>query len=646
MLRIIVVVLSFFLFTPFTHAAPPLEAYGHLPGVELVQLSPSGDRFAFIAVVGESRRLMVVSAKGETIFVVNVGDVKVRNLEWVGEDRILVWSTTTFDMSIEYNQSYEFYSVSNIDLKTRKISNIFASDKNVSHFVFGGAGVQQLDGHDYGYFVGLTFDFNHLRNAYEFVKDHRDLYRVDLSTSDKARVARGGEGPEYRWVMGLDGNVVAHSIYSDKDGRWRLYAGADEKKLLLEKVTPFGDLRLIGRGHNPDTVWISDGSSGITVTEEISLVDGKRETLFDGVNINGYLSDPVAGNYIGATTVEDPHAIFLDGRLQARMKATRKAFPNLQVHLVSYSKGLDRIIVKTDGGDDSGTYWMVNIATGQADPIGRPYPEIRAADVGPTQMIDYKAGDGLSIDAVLTLPPGRKPEKLPLVVLPHGGPIDVSDAIIFDWWAQAYASAGYAVLQPNYRGSGGHGKEFLQAGYGQWGRKMQTDLSDGVAALAAQGVINPKRVCIVGASYGGYAALAGVTLQHDIYRCAVSVAGPADLPELFRWEKERHGRVSDDTRYWRAVTGADQAGDAVMKTISPTYLAGQVNAPILLIHGKDDTVVPIEQSRLMESALKGANKPVEFIEMPGEDHWLSREETRKAMLKASVEFVRKYNPPD
>lgn len=135
-------------------------------------------------------------------------------------------------------------------------------------------------------------------------------------------------------------------------------------------------------------------------------------------------------------------------------------------------------------------------------------------------------------------------------------------------------------------------------------------------------------------------------MQPGIYRCAVSVAGPSDMPQFFRWQVNTKGYKSDNTRYWRAVTGADKEGDGVMKALSPANFAEQANAPILLMHGKDDTVVPIAQSEIMVSALRAAKKPVEFLEMAGEDHWLSREATRKAMLKASVAFVQKHNPPD
>jgi dipeptidyl aminopeptidase/acylaminoacyl peptidase len=305
---------------------------------------------------------------------------------------------------------------------------------------------------------------------------------------------------------------------------------------------------------------------------------------------------------------------------------------------------MKNLIVKTEGGQDSGTIWLVDIASGKATPLGSEYPEIKPEDVGPQQLFKYQAADGLALEGVLTLPPGRAAKNLPVIVMPHGGPIGVMDKLGFDWWAQALASRGYAVFQPNYRGSSGYGSALRDAGYGQWGHKMLSDMSEGLAALATQGFIDPKRACIVGASYGGYAALAGVTLQQGLYRCAVSVSGPANLQTFLDWEATRNGRVSDNARYWRKVTGADVAGDRSLRAISPALLADKADAPILLIHGRDDTRVPIEQSEEMNAALKHANKSVEFVELPREDHFLSREKTRIAMLQATVRFVEQYNP--
>jgi dipeptidyl aminopeptidase/acylaminoacyl peptidase len=234
---------------------------------------------------------------------------------------------------------------------------------------------------------------------------------------------------------------------------------------------------------------------------------------------------------------------------------------------------------------------------------------------------------------------------LPLVVLPHGGPesADVND---FDWWAQALAAQGYAVLQPNFRGSS-VSSQLVSAGYGEWGRKMQSDLSDGVRYLAEQGTIDPKRVCIVGASYGGYAALAGVTLQSGVYRCAVSVAGVADLKRMLKWTDFSMGRGNSVAqRYWDRFMGVSGASDPVLSAISPIEHVSAVNVPVLLIHGKDDTVVPYEQSQVMLDALKRAGKSVELVTLKNEDHWLSRSATRLQMLEATVAFLKANNLPD
>jgi dipeptidyl aminopeptidase/acylaminoacyl peptidase len=257
------------------------------------------------------------------------------------------------------------------------------------------------------------------------------------------------------------------------------------------------------------------------------------------------------------------------------------------------------------------------------------------------KMVRYKAADGTDIDAVLTLPPGRPTHKLPVVVFPHGGPTS-RDYPKFDWWAQAFASRGYALLQPNFRGSSGYSVAFERAGHGEWGRKMQTDISDGLAYLAREGIADPERACIMGASYGGYAALAGVTLQQGVYRCAVAVAGISNLAKFASDEVIESGFNSMYRRVLRSEIGSGRD----LAAVSPIRFASSVNVPVLLIHGKDDVVVPYEQSSDMANALRAAGKKVEFVTLAHEDHWLSRSETRLAMLKAAVAFVEMNNPPD
>ena len=353
---------------------------------------------------------------------------------------------------------------------------------------------------------------------------------------------------------------------------------------------------------------------------------------------------------LGAVLVDDNDSIMFDPALERHYRSIAKAFSGHSVRLASASDDMNTIVLHVAGKDTAGTWQLVDFKTGKATPVADDYPKIPDDMIGSARMVDYRAADGLALQGVLTLPPGLAPHNLPLIVLPHGGP-ESRDRVHFDWLAQAFAVHGYAVFQPNFRGSSGYGEAFRNAGFGEWGRKMQTDITDGVAALAAQGVIDPHRACIVGASYGGYAALAGVTLQHGFYRCAASYGGVTDPRDLIYSQKshdtgDTKHYADTSTRFLLSYLGFQSPDDPGVATISPQEQAKNADAPILLIYGEKDTVVPPKQSTDMESALKHAGKPVEMIELDGEDHWLSRSETRLQMLKAIVAFVEKYNPPD
>jgi len=625
-------------------AAPPIEAYGRLPGVELLRISPSGERIALIGVLGEERRLVVLSADNKLLKTGVVGENKVRDLRWAGDDHLLITISATVNLQLDFGHSYELDSVLHVGMNDKAPWSVFGNAHGIEPTVRGYFGAAEQGGQWSGYFGGIT----EARDAGgDFVFDHgyADLYRVDLATRKTALVAKGS-GREHQWVVGADGTVIAHSEYNGTSGEWRMFVGPGtvNNHELIHKVSPTNDIDLIGAGRSAGSVLVLNRSGEADVAEEINLSEGKAQELFADNGVRGYRYDPVSRLLIGASLFEEPGELFFDRLPQARFAATRKAFPGLQVHLQSYTAGLSRMIVQTEGDGDSGTYWLVDIATENAMPLGYAYPAVKSADVGTTSVVKYQAADGLAMEGILTLPPGREPKSLPLVVMPHGGPMDVRDDLGFDWWAQAFASRGYAVFQPNYRGSSGVSAEFRRAGFGQWGKKMLSDIADGVAEIAKQHIVEPKRVCIVGASYGGYAALAGVTLQQGLYRCAVSVSGPANLLTFGVWQSNYYGYNNDTARYWRKLTGADPGGDSALRTISPALLADKADAPILLIHGKDDTRVPIEQSEQMAAALKRAGKIYEFTVLPREDHFLSREATRIAMLTAAVNFVQKYDP--
>jgi dipeptidyl aminopeptidase/acylaminoacyl peptidase len=232
----------------------------------------------------------------------------------------------------------------------------------------------------------------------------------------------------------------------------------------------------------------------------------------------------------------------------------------------------------------------------------------------------------LTIPAYVTLPHGSSGKNLPLIVMPHGGP-EARDVGGYDSWSQFLASRGYAVLQPQFRGSDGFGKTFRNAGRFQWGLASQNDITDGVKHLISTGVADANRVCIVGWSYGGYATLAGMTFSPELYKCGVAGAGVSDLPEMLAWVRKRMGRDMRDDDYWPRVMGHPIRDHDKLAATSPARFADKVRAPILLIHGKDDSTVPIVQSEIMAKALAQSNKQSQFIVISGDDHYLSKSST-------------------
>jgi dipeptidyl aminopeptidase/acylaminoacyl peptidase len=620
------------------HAAPPpVEAYGRLPAIESMQLSPSGKLVAYIATDHDARILVIGPPGGQPVDALKVGTAKVRDVRWAGEDHVIVTLSATINLGFFLGWEHELDSVIVVNPKTHKDISVFAGVRRVAPAVFGQYGIAQADGHWYGYYGGITVQTT--GNTHEIDHGYADLYRVDLDSGAVGYVTGGNERGD-GWLVNGQGAVLARTEYDESNRGWRVLAGPAGGQVLLSGKGVFGGVGL-DLGPTPDTILVNRTTDDGQVYTQVPLTGGQTTDVPHSDTIAEILTDPRRG-WIGLVREGDtPRAEMRDPAVQARLDDARLAFSGLYMHLVSWSDDFSRLIVFTDGGDDSGTYWLVD--SGSAQALGKAYPTVGAGDVGAVKMVTWKAADGLDLHGVLTLPPGKPAHNLPLVVLPHGGP-QVRDYPSFDWLAQVFAARGYAVFQPNFRGSGGYGVQFRDAGFKQWGRKMQTDISDGVADLAKQGIVDPKRACIVGASYGGYAALAGVTVQQGLYRCAVADAPVADLSDMLGYEGERHGYSTGVTRYWDAYMGATGEHDASLNAISPAKLADRADAPILLIHGKDDTVVPIGQSLAMQAALRAGGKPVEMVVLPNEDHWLSREQTRISMLTAAVAFVEKYNP--
>ncbi len=624
-------------------AAPPLEAYGELPAVEEMVLSPSGNRFAAVTTLEGKRIIAILSADMRLLKRLEIGDIKVRSIEFATDDLLLIRRSMTQDLGFGFAQDkYEFYQALTLPLDATEVGVAFGDRAEMINATFGYYGIRMVGGYPKAYYGGIKQRKESFNGGYVFDHGRPGLYEIDLLTN-KSREVDGAapEGFDREWLVGPDGTVVARLDVSDADGDWILRNGADT--LLARGDSHNGAAGLVSIGRTAETVIFSARAPEAIESRWIEIpVDGSSEgaEFLPDIDIAKLYGDRRTGLLVGYRE-EDKDPIFFDPSEGTRAAAVRKAFPKLNPAMIDWTAGLDQVLVGTNGNGDSGSYYIVDLVAKRANSIGLERPAIEPEDVGAISTVTYAAQDGLEMDGILTLPPGREARNLPLVMLPHGGPAG-HDVAGFDWWAQAFASRGYAVFQPNFRGSTGRDAEFRRAGDGEWGGKMQTDISDGLAKLAAEGIVDPKRACIVGASYGGYAALAGVTLQNGLYRCAAAVAGVSDLSLLNRIERRESGHSRMAARSLKEQLGPSSE----FRARSPRFQADKADAPILLVHGRDDTVVPFTHSEKMADALKDAGKPYQLVELAGEDHWLSLGATRMAMLNAVVGFVEKHNPPD
>lgn len=614
----------------------PLSAWGALPAIELVALSADASRLAFVGVAGEQRRLILQTLDGQVLAAIGLGDTKVVDIAWAGNDDIVITTSKTTSLPEVGLSKREFFLAQSFSLTKKRFLNLPGSVRNALGFVRTIPQARVVNGAPYAYF-----------SVFNIEGDVRiQLVEIALKDGTVAIIDAANPGIE-TWKVNENGVPVARSRYDQSSGRWAasLRRGAnwpDVFQLQAPLDPPYvAGLTADGQGLVVGVM----GEDGYTHAELRLDADPKPAFPDDGRLYRNGIIDPGSSRFVGGRWFDQyTRYAYFDPAFKASWEKIERTFRGQRIFPQDWSADRQKVVVLVEGAENSGTYYFVDLAAKRADIVGEAYPQVTAEHVGPVKPYSFKASDGREIPGFLTLPPGKADAKgLPLIVHPHGGP-QAHDQLTFDWWPQAMASRGYAVLQPNFRGSTGYGLEHLQAGYGQWGRKMQSDLSDGVRALAAEGVIDPKRVAIVGASYGGYAAMAGVTLDSGVYRCAVAVAGVSDLGRMLEREADDAGDKSETTRYWKRFMGASGPRDPALTAISPALQAAKASAPILLIHGKDDTVVPYQQSVFLADALRKAGKPVELVTLKGEDHNLARGDTRLQMLEATLAFLQTHNP--
>ena len=638
-----------------TSRALPLATFGRLPALEDIALSPDGTRIAFLRTQEDTRVLAVVSLRERRpLRLLRLGDVKLRGIEWADNQHLLLTTSVTGLPWGVSGREQEWYLLQVLDLasgRLRPIPRSLDGGLRASGIVSGRILVRHIEGRTVLFVPVLASDpgmsGGRRRMLFTSALDGRGLRAVlvrhDLASGSEHTV-REGSADTQSWVVDAAGRVVAEEDYDEPQQRWSVEIDRDGRLLEVAAGHEAIDYpRMLGLGPTDDSLLLEFIERDEQVWRLLSLRDATLGApMPERKQFETPIEDRLSDRMIGGLHVDDEtHYIFFNAGMQSVWKLILDSFPQEHVAFVSSSADFMRIVVRVEGQRDGYRYLLIDLREHTAESLGEVYTGV--AQPLEVRRIDYPARDGLSIPAYLTLPRGPA-HALALVVLPHGGPA-TRDTADFDWWSQALADQGYAVLRPNYRGSS-LSRHFISAGFGEWGRRMQTDLSDGVRYLAQQGIIDPKRVCIVGASYGGYAALAGVTLDPGVYRCAVAVSGISELASFLRWQQQPSQYDSKlQTRFWDRFMGVSGPEDPLLYTLSPVSHAAEVAVPVLLIHGRDDTVVPYDQSERMYAALRRAHKQVQFVTLRHEDHWLSRSETRLQMLESSVAFLRAHNPP-
>jgi dipeptidyl aminopeptidase/acylaminoacyl peptidase len=450
------------------------------------------------------------------------------------------------------------------------------------------------------------------RNAHFIADNHGAVRFAEGYDSHAYPVTYYREGEGKPWTLLFQGTV-------DRGVPLALGFSRDDSKVYMSceapgKVDALCEWDVAARKMgNP--VWSSD-------TVEISRL---LYTL-DGMDVVGVYSDP------GAPTAE---AFVAGSDAMKVIGLLSHAMPGENIRIVSSSRDGSKSIVLAYSSMDPGTFYLWDNATGKATALLQRASWINPNKMAAMQPIEFKARDGLTIHGYLSTPPGKEEAKhLPLVMFIHGGPYGIRDYWEYDPTVQALATHGYAVLQVNYRGSGGYGNGFMQAGYHEWGGKMQDDVTDATHWAIQQGITMPGHVCIFGASYGGYAALEGVMKEPDLYRCAIGYVGVYDLPLLLSRGDGSEGTTARN--FWRSRLGTDEQ---TLSAHSPVNQVDRLKASVMLIAGGEDTRVPPVHAQNLRAALEKHGFAYEWLYQPNEGHGFYDEKHNAELYQRVTQFL-------
>jgi dipeptidyl aminopeptidase/acylaminoacyl peptidase len=623
--------------SPEPAAPPPLipaEAFGALPFFTSPEISPDGTHLV-AGSVSEGRKAVVLAdltRRDYALARIDLSDkFEMLWARWAGNRRVLmslIIPTKLYGTEIRTSRLFLFdVATSQVHPLDGKIGGIDGDD------------VIHVD--PQGRYILLS--------AQRSIFETPAVLHVDLDTLKARQLVKPYPGV-WSWYADRDGIVRAG--LGSQGGRWWLFYRENAQ----------AGFKKIGAGRRPENERLTDvekllpvagSDKGYAIANKATgrygvyrydfVTNNLGEAVFEHeeVDVDSVGFSPRTGDPDSVSYADDRDRVaWLDPAMKAIQARIDRLLPGAVNRIVSRDALDRRMVVWSGGASDPGTYYVFDRTKGELRELARPYAALDGRPLAPVQSVRYPARDGLAIPAYLTLPLGRPAKGLPLIVMPHGGPF-IRDKWTYEPWAQFLANRGYAVLQPNFRGSTGYGKAFVEAASGQFGRKMQDDLDDGVSWLAERGTVDPKRVCILGASYGGYAAMWGAVRNPDVYRCAISFAGISDVGEMLRFDRSQW-IAQRYYRDWRDRIRGEGGFD--LARVSPIARAAEIRIPLLIAHGQKDGNVPFAQSKKLHEALLRANVPHEFVAYPEEGHGFSKVDDSVDFLKRVERFLTQHNP--
>ena len=476
-------------------------------------------------------------------------------------------------------------------------------------------------------------------------KAWHDLYKVKISTGERTLVRQNTERI-VGWTFDLKDQLrLAGRV--DEQGNTEVLRVDDKGFTKVYTCNVFEQCGPLQYHKDGRRVYFTTNKGDINLSR-LELFDpetSKEEVVesdpMNRVDFGNAFFSEVTDELIVTTYDDDrERRYWKDKAFEADYKLMEKQLPGKEIGLASATKDEQLWLISASSDTEPGERYLFDRRTKKLTLQYRTRENLNRDSLAPMKVVRYKSSDGLEIPAYLTLPKGVAAKNLPLIVFPHGGPW-ARDDWGYDTFAQFWANRGYAVLQPNFRGSTGYGKKFLDAGNKQWGDKMQDDITWGVKYLVAEGIADPKKIGIMGGSYGGYATLAGVTFTPDVYTAAVDYVGPSNLTTLLEsipayWEAFRQ------VFYKRMGDPSTAEGKAQLDRQSPLFSANKIKTPLLVVQGQNDPRVNKREADQIVIALRDRGFPVEYINAPDEGHGFARPENNLAMFAAAEKFMAKF----